>query len=513
MGGKKPARPGTLNPMTIVTADQLQVLYDTGHQCVDLHGDGEPFMQRSKLFAIGGDYPGLGKALSKQVAGSTFGCVWCKIQGRTVPSASSMCYPDHRVLLPDDHPFRTSDEWAENCDEVVGGDLRRDPLATAAVAERLENEWLDTGEYSEEGGRQSQGVTGQCAFARIEYFNGPFDVMMAAGPDYAHVCKVVCGHIKDTLQGANTPARPQRPVTKVDEAWRLLQAVCTIQRDHLWEDDEAAGPETVGDVVDWLMDPDGTIAEDLEVPLNDSKSIQDDFVRGLMRVPVAELDLDNQDASAWRKARAELRKVLRAEVKVQRRLAVFDSETVPGFDELCERHAELTMTQQDIDRVTIAKARLIAPHTINDTTRRIFTGISGGAAVLAVDTSARMKMHCWQQFCKYTARYLFDMCDSVSDDTYNVIMRVFDCLGFLAQWEWTRSELDKLELMVIETICMFEVTFPRSTHVMMLHLMLELALNIKRNGPVGELWGYPLERWVSLLRMSESESERERERE
>jgi hypothetical protein len=97
--------------MLIVTADRLQILYDRGHTCCDTFGSGEDFIQRVRLFAIGGDYPGLGKLTAKQTANATYGCIWCLIKGKHDPALSKVCYPDHRAFLRPDHPFRFDQRW------------------------------------------------------------------------------------------------------------------------------------------------------------------------------------------------------------------------------------------------------------------------------------------------------------------------------------------------------------------------------------------------------------------
>ncbi|KAL6637481.1 hypothetical protein ACP70R_025053 [Stipagrostis hirtigluma subsp. patula] len=70
----------------------------------------------------------------------------------------------------------------------------------------------------------------------------------------------------------------------------------------------------------------------------------------------------------------------------------------------------------------------------------------------------------------------------------------------LCSKELVADELDKLSILIRETLCRLEMTFPPGFFDIMMHLPVHLAEEAKLGGPVCYRWMYPIERYLRTLK-------------
>ena len=104
-----PKKPKSIQAYQLMVADEVQLSYKFT-STAEL-GDGVRLKFRAKLALHSCDGPANCLCSNQQGAGAKFGCVRCKLEGRT--SLGRVLYGCVRRCLPPDHPYRTDPSLGE----------------------------------------------------------------------------------------------------------------------------------------------------------------------------------------------------------------------------------------------------------------------------------------------------------------------------------------------------------------------------------------------------------------
>ena len=333
-----------------------------------------------------------------------------------------------------------------------------------------------------------RGIVGRSALALLLYRTGSYSVHAGTVLDYAHVVKNLMHQLVNTFAGTNGPSGRKQKANRCDDLHKLLQSLtgsedakgASLECKALLNGGQAGVEvwvQSLGIQTDWKVGQ-------FDALINDA--VYKELVSETVRVGITTPE------------KTKVRKLIHSQVRWFRKKATDGVATAAVTAEVTAAHKKLKLTPQVIDLITIRKSMMLNCIHINDPNRRLFTkGVKRGA-VSELPNMSRLKMHCLVQLVKYFGHYLFDD-TGVSSDIHTAVLGLMDAMAVLGRREWPMWELVPFEVLLLETICLYELYMPLNHRVIMLHCLYELYLCIKRNGPASEFWGFGLERWVQSV--------------